>query len=394
MKKYSLFLALAFASASRADTIYSNLRDIAIPADFNGVYLDVDAGTTFTGTLPGAPSGWDINPFFGGAGIANSPAFQPVRTGTANLDAIVKLQEGELMISTLNYSSGFGGSGDENKHIGTAPAQFQADQEGYLGFKFTKNGSAATLYGWMRLVLNNAGPAGAVIKDWAYDDSGAFINIGRIQQSAPISGRQQVTLSPGSGEVFSLGTSITDTGGNINSLLKTGLGITTLPVANSYTGRTSITGGTLALGISTALPALVPLTLSGATLETRGFSASTGPFSLSTGVIDFGTLATGSLTFSDVDTWSGILSIWNWTGTANTPGNPDTDRLIFMANTGLGAGARDLSTVQFFSDSGQNLIGGGNSVFVGNELVPIPEPTALGLLALAVLRHGFARRRF
>ena len=132
MKILVSILVLALASAAPAATLYSGLQDIAIPTDFNGVYLDLDAGTTFHGTTTGAPAGWDINPFFGGAGIANSPSFQPVRTGTGNLDAIINLGEGPLVSSGQTYSSGFGGSGDDNQHIGPAAAQFQAAQDGYL----------------------------------------------------------------------------------------------------------------------------------------------------------------------------------------------------------------------------------------------------------------------
>jgi fibronectin-binding autotransporter adhesin len=396
MKIRVLILAAALVADAPADVIYSNLRDIPIPADFNGVYLDLDTGTTFLGTTTGAPTGWDINPFFGGAGIANSPAFQPVRTGTGNLDAIVKLEAGATVSSLLTYSSGYGGSGDDNQHIGAAPTQFQSGGEGYLGLQFTKNGSPEILHGWMRVTLTN-NDSGALIRDWGYEDSGAAITVGRVYQSAPSGGNQLVTLSPGVGESFTLGSAITDTVGNLNSVLKTGAGRTILSSTNTYSGGTSIVGGSLLLGSGSALPSNGGMTLSAGKLETGGFSVSTGPLSQSSGIIDFGTGATGSLTFSDTGTWSGVLSVWNWTGQPNTAGNAGTDRLIFSSNTGLGAGARDLSSVQFFSDNGQNQVGGGSAVFMGNELVPVPEPGAMAaagaLLALAVLRREIPRRR-
>jgi len=59
------------ATARAANVIYSGVQDIPIPTDFAGVYLDPDTGAT----------GWDINPFFGGVGIANSAAFQPCGMG-------------------------------------------------------------------------------------------------------------------------------------------------------------------------------------------------------------------------------------------------------------------------------------------------------------------------
>lgn len=123
-------------------------------------------------------TGWDINPFFGGVGIANSAAFQPARVGTSNEDAIVRLNSGDTIGSNLIYSSGEGGSGDVgNEHIGLDTDQFAVGVSGFLGFKFTTNSSAGPYYGWMRLTLTN-NTAGAGITDWAWDDSGGSILAG------------------------------------------------------------------------------------------------------------------------------------------------------------------------------------------------------------------------
>jgi hypothetical protein len=74
--------------------------------------------------------------------------------------------------SSQFLSTGFGGSQD---HVGST---FTAGAEGYIGFKL--NG---TDYGWMRVVFtNNTG--GALIKDWAYDNSGGSIATGNVLQSA------------------------------------------------------------------------------------------------------------------------------------------------------------------------------------------------------------------
>ena len=159
---------------SRAATIYSDLKDIAIPTTFAGVYLDIGTGATSSAAF----TGWDVNPFHGGVGIANSAAFQPVRVGTSNLDAVVRFYEGMTVTSGLTFSSGIGGSGNPgHEHIGDGIQQFQVGAEGYLAFKFTPNASAGPLNGWMRVTLtNNVG--GAVIRDRGYDDAGGSIVIG------------------------------------------------------------------------------------------------------------------------------------------------------------------------------------------------------------------------
>ena len=235
---------LAFAPHARAATIYSELKDVAIPTTFAGVYLDLDTGATSGAAF----TGWDVNPFFGGVGIGNSAAFQPVRVGTGNLDAAVRFYQGMTVTSGLIFSSGIGGSGNpRHEHIGAGIQQFQVGAEGYLAFKFTTNASAGPLYGWMRLTLmNNAG--GAVIRDWGYDDAGGEIVIGRVAQSVASGGAQTVTLSPEFAESFTLGSAITDTGGNTNSVLNTGVGGTTLGATNTFTGTATVDGGTLEAG--------------------------------------------------------------------------------------------------------------------------------------------------
>src|SRR5205823_53427 len=65
-----------------SNVIYSGFQNIAIPTGFTGVYINIDNGSTAFAQF----TGWDINPFFGGVGVGNSPAFQPARTGTGNQD--------------------------------------------------------------------------------------------------------------------------------------------------------------------------------------------------------------------------------------------------------------------------------------------------------------------
>jgi hypothetical protein len=163
-------------------------------------------------------------------------------------------------------------------------------------------------------------------------------------------------------------------------------------VTSTYTGATNLQGGTLLLGNSNVLPDTAELNLSvGTTFGTGGYSDTTGSASLlGSAIIDLGGAGgVSALTFTDIGTWSGVLSVWNWSGSINTAGVPGTDsQLIFTANTFN----RDLSSVQFYSDGGITPVGAGAG-FIGSELVAVPEPTALSIWGALLTAIGVRRRR-
>ena len=165
-----LFVILSFVIPHSAQSaiIYSGLRNIVIPTTFDGIYLDVDTGATSTSTI----TGWDVNFFFGGIGIGGSDAFQPARMGTGNMDTIRLFDIYDFIDDTLAFSIGETGSSD---HLG-APGNFQEGVEGYLGFRFTRNNLSSPFYGYMRLTLT-ANTPGAMIHDWAWDNTGIPITI-------------------------------------------------------------------------------------------------------------------------------------------------------------------------------------------------------------------------
>lgn len=308
-----------------ADVIYSNLLDTAIPLDFTGVTL----------TMPG---GGTINPFFGGTGVANNNLFQPGRTVAGNLGTLQNFAVGSTIDSGLLLGTGFGGS---QNHLGTT---FTAGQEGFIGFKLNNAN-----YGWMRVVFTG-NTSGAVIKDWAYDNSGSAMVTGRIQQSAVLSGLQTVTLSPGNGETFTLGSPITNTGGNINSVIKRGPGTTVLTGTNTYTGSTLINGGTLTLGAAGSIDESSGVSLG--TVGTFNVTAKSGGYTVgsltgsgnvmgaltvssqlsignSTGEVDFG---------SDLSLGASSTSIFDVTG-GNNPGLNSADLADVAGSLTIGSGA-------------------------------------------------------
>jgi len=161
------------ASQVRGAIVYSGVRNLSIPDNFGGVYLNVTSQQQSLSEF----SGWDLNAFFGGLGIANSPAFQPIRVGTGAEDPITPIALGAQIGSGLVYASGYGGSGaeDDSGHLGPGALQFTEGQVSIIGFKMAREN--AIFYGWMKVTLTRDGTLG-VIHDWAYDNSGAAIRAG------------------------------------------------------------------------------------------------------------------------------------------------------------------------------------------------------------------------
>ncbi|MBP7950307.1 MAG: autotransporter-associated beta strand repeat-containing protein [Verrucomicrobiales bacterium] len=173
-------------------------------------------------------------------------------------------------------------------------------------------------------------------------------------------------------------------GGN---LVKDNTGTLTLSGTNTYTGKTTITGGTLLLGANNVLDNASDLDLNGGTLATGNNSDSVDVVQLlSSSVIDMGSGSGSSLTFASNGTWSGTLSVWNWSGSIWTDGPDD---LIFTTNS-LTAG--NLAAIQFYSDGGTTPIGSGAG-FIGNNLVPVPEPGAVVAAGLLLGVVGWRGRR-
>jgi len=71
------------------------------------------------------------------------------------------------------------------------------------------------------------------------------------------------------GQAVSFGTALTSSGG---TFAKSGTGTLTLNAANTYTGATSVTGGTLIAGVTNALPTGTALSLSGGNFKLAGTS--------------------------------------------------------------------------------------------------------------------------
>lgn len=286
-------MAFGLLLPATADTLYSGLLNTSISTDFTGVFVTIDGGV--------------LNPFFGGVGVANNNLLQPARTGTGSLDSLMNFGLGATIDSSIVLASanGYGGS---QTHVGTT---FTAGQEGYLGFKL--NG---VNYGWMRVVFtNNTG--GALIKDWAYDNTGGGIATGNVLQSG-----STLTLNSAMGS-FNYGSQVTGS----NNLEITGSGTVTLSQQNTYTGTTNVTAGKLVVNGNTSTSSLTTIQ-NGATLGGSGTVGKT--------VVN-GTLAVGNspgqMNFTDTLGLNGttVMEIDGMAGAGVTGGHD------FINLTGSGA---------------------------------------------------------
>ena len=198
-----LSLLLLRPDAALSEIVFSGDRNIAIPTNFDGVYINIGNGQF--GSSP--VSGWDLNPFFGGLFIANSPNFQPARIGDYCEDAIIRLAPTSVIGGNLTYSSDWGGSGAEGGqgHLGSGPLQFADGKSGYFGFKLVSE-EADPLYGWMQVVLTENGANGR-IQSWAYENSGGSILAGATGQSGQrvVSGVQAPVNASNAGDAILLG---------------------------------------------------------------------------------------------------------------------------------------------------------------------------------------------
>ena len=207
------------------------------------------------------------------------------------------------------------------------------------------------------------------------------------------------------------------------ALTKTGSGTETLTGNNSYTGGPALTGtssvtvntgGTLLLSGNNQLNQAVPpgITLAGGKLDAGGFTQGTAgnPLVPNTGLIGMGALTmtsssiidlTGTsvlhFTASNANTWTGTLSIYDWTGTPITGGGLEQ---ILFGGDATGLSATQLTQVSFYSDAGSTLLSSYATILLDGEIVPgvmtpVPEPSTWVAGALALLAVGYmSRRRF
>jgi autotransporter-associated beta strand protein len=393
-------------------TINSTTR---INSDSGTLTLDVASGNAITGS--------NDNLEFGGTGYVTVNDVIATGTGTLTKDGTGLL--------TLNAVNTYTGATTVN--AGVLNIRNATGLGTIAGGTTVSNGATLQLQGGITIgseALNirgigAAGQNGALVNVSGTNNYGGLLTLSGATTLSSNSGILNLT-NTGTITGATFGLTLTGTGnGSISSIIgtttgslaKSGTGTWTLLGANTFTGATTVNGGTLSLsngsgsalgftsgitvnsgatlflGADNQINNLAQITLAGGTFRRGNFSEGTagsagvGALSLTAGGshLDFGTGLVGILTFASFAAGGNTLIIDNWSGTSATLGTSGlTDRLIFASNqsgnlgnfnfTGFGLGA-----VQFDL---------GNGYF---EIVPVPEAETCFsvslVLALILLHH-------
>ncbi|MBM4110779.1 MAG: hypothetical protein FJ254_05400 [Phycisphaerae bacterium] len=162
--------ALCAAGAANAAIVAWENCNLLIPANIDGMYINVE--TQMTGTAGSAVAGWDINPYgsnaltwwnAAGTGMMRYPG---VVTGSAG-----SLANGASVSATASYGSG-------SVTFGSAAGNWQYNAVNNFGFKFVAaDGSTKFGYGTMSVGAN---ATIRTITNLYYESSGAAIAVGAV----------------------------------------------------------------------------------------------------------------------------------------------------------------------------------------------------------------------
>jgi hypothetical protein len=186
--------AAAAAGGADAAIVYSGIRNIAIPANVDGVYLNLITGAT--GTSGASVTGWHINPY---SASNTSPATIRLGTNFPTPDVYFvgngsNSSGGSAVNLTVGSSIAFDGTTVNNASsmnsaykwsfstasavFGTSTGQWKVNADNYVGI-VSLEGDGSVLMAWMRIAVG-ATAATRTIVDWGYEINGNALVVGAI----------------------------------------------------------------------------------------------------------------------------------------------------------------------------------------------------------------------
>ena len=131
--------------------------NLVVPANIDGLYMNVEAQTT--GTAGGSVAGWDINPY----SATSLTWFNATGTGMLRYPGVTTGSAGSLAAGTSVDGAGSYGSGASV--FGAAAGNWTLNASNYFGFKFLA-ADGLTHYGYGRMDVGSA----ATIRTVAFID--------------------------------------------------------------------------------------------------------------------------------------------------------------------------------------------------------------------------------
>ena len=156
--------ASALGTTAAADVVYSGVVNITVPANIDGIYLNVETGAY--GSSGAGTAGWDTNPY--GTSLTAVSLYSATGTGHMRAPEAGTLTARTNLLPDTSIGIGSFFYASSSATIGTLPGQWSANAEGVYGFKFLA-ADGLTHYGWLRLSIG-ANAATRVIVDYAYEN--------------------------------------------------------------------------------------------------------------------------------------------------------------------------------------------------------------------------------
>ncbi len=238
--------ALCFSAAPAMAAVVCNSPALSVPANIDGVYLNIVTGAT--GTAGSGVSGWDINLFQTGTPAAlfffwpSTPAnsFGGVATGSV----YESLTTGATIGAAQTYSVASGGGGAAN-YVNWQTTTAQTGR--YLGVRFFNEATSAINYGYLQVDTGASNGFPATINQVCYENTGAAITAGAGSDTAPT-----LTYSPTTtaGVSFPAGAA-----GSVNSTITVSASGAVGAGSSAVTGCSISGAGAASFGAVTTTPA-------------------------------------------------------------------------------------------------------------------------------------------
>jgi autotransporter-associated beta strand protein len=376
--------ALSTAIPLSSNTANLNFND---PMNLGASTRTITIGANGTYTLGGIISG---NP-----GVGLSVAALSGATGNVVLSGMNTYSGGTIVNSGTLKLSGVGtlGSTSGSLTVNSGTLALDGTSQTVGALNGTSSGLVKSSFGSAALTVGNGDVSGSF--------AGSISNIGTIAFSKIGAGTQTLTGNNGYKGLTTVNAGI------LQLANASGVALAGTSAVRVNGGGTLLMAGTNQIN-QTTLPGI---TLNGGKLGAGGFGQGSGgtPIIPNSGAIGLGALTLTSSSIIDLtgtsvlhfsssseNTWTGALSIYNWSGTPITGGGAEQ---ILFGGTSVGLSANQLMQVSFYSDGGVTQLSNTAVILADGEIVPgltaVPEPStwAAAVLALGALVWT-QRRRF